>query len=152
MRGTAPGATGEKAFARLWDSRVKTDIQPETYAPQAFDATLLALLAQLKAAVDKAGSNDAADVTNEFDTVTSRQISAQLQSVSRDGTKYGWENLEDAISAVLDGKDINYEGASGPVDLDKDGNVESVGALYDVYVYKNGKLEVSNVVEAAALS
>jgi branched-chain amino acid transport system substrate-binding protein len=151
MRGTAPGAVGERAFARLWNSRVGTDIIPETYAPQAFDATLLALLAQLKVAVTQAGSNDANDVTNAFDGITSKEIAAQLQSVSRDGTKYGWENLEDAIRAVLDGKDINYEGASGPVDLDKDGNVESVGALYDVYVFKDGKLNVTNVLEAAAL-
>ena len=35
---------------------------------------------------------------------------------------------------------------------DKDGNVESVGAKYDIYAFKDGKLDVTSVVKAAALS
>lgn len=151
MRGTAPGAVGNEAFARLWDQRVGASIIPETYAPQAFDGTLMGLLAALKASVQKAGSDDKAKIASAFNAITSVEIAAQLQSVSREGQAFGFEDLQGAIKAVLAGTDINYEGVSGPVDLDKDGNVESVGANYDVYVFKDGKLDVTSVAKATAL-
>ena len=151
MRGTAPGAVGNEAFKRLWDARVGTSIVPETYAPQAFDGTLLALLAAVQASVKKSAANEAAQIATAFNGVSSVEIAAELAAVSREGTVFGFEKLADAIKAVMAGTDINYEGVSGPVDLDKDGNVESVGANYDVYVFKDGKLEVTNVLKAKAL-
>jgi branched-chain amino acid transport system substrate-binding protein len=151
MRGTAPGATGDPKFATLWNDRVGTSIVPETYAPQAFDGTLMALLAALQASVKKSAADDNEKIATAFNAITSSEISAQLQAVSRDGQKFTWDKLEAAIKAVVAGTDINYEGVSGPVDLDKDGNVESVGANYDVYDFKDGKLEVSSVVKAKAL-
>ena len=151
MRGTAPGATGNEAFADLWDKEVGTQIVPETYAPQAFDGTLMALLAATQAAVKKATAGDKEAIVTSLEGVTSAEISAQLPTVSREGTSYEFTKLEDAINAILAGTDIDYSGVSGPVDLDKDGNVESVGANYDVYVFKDGKLDVTTVVKATAL-
>ena len=151
MRGTAPGATGNEAFAKLWDKEVGSSIVPETYAPQAFDGTLMALLAAVQAAVKKEGGDDKEKVVRALGEVSSPEISAQLQAVSRDGASYNFTKLQEAIEAILAGTDIDYVGVSGPVDLDKDGNVESVGAKYDVYVFKDGKLDVTSVVEAKAL-
>ena len=151
MRGTAPGAVGNEAFKRLWDRRVGTSIVPETFAPQAFDGTLMALLAALQASVKKAGSDDTARIADAFDAITSVEIAAELQAVSREGAVHDFTTLADAIKAVIAGTDIYYEGVSGPADLDKDGNVESVGANYDSYVFKEGKLEVTSVLKAKAL-
>jgi branched-chain amino acid transport system substrate-binding protein len=152
MRGTAPGATGNEAFAKLWDDEVGTSIVPETYAPQAFDGTLMALLSAVQAAVKKAGSgSDKEQVVTSLEGITSPEISAELQAVSRQGTAYDFTKLADAITAILAGTDIDYTGVSGPVDLDKDGNVESVGANYDIYVFKDGALDVTSVVKSTAL-
>jgi len=151
MRGTAPGATGDQKFATLWNEKVGTKIIPETYAPQAFDGTLMALLAALQASVKKSAVGDEGKIATAFNAITSAEISAQLQAVSRDGQAFTFDKMEDAIKAVIAGKDINYEGVSGPCDLDKDGNVESVGANYDVYLFKDGKLTVTTVLKAKAL-
>jgi branched-chain amino acid transport system substrate-binding protein len=151
MRGTAPGAVGNAAFSKLWDKQVGTDIIPETYAPQAFDGTLMALLAAVQAAVKKAGSDDKEKIVQALNGVTSLEMSGELQAVSREGTSYDFTKLGEAVKAILAGTDVDYVGVSGPVDLDKDGNVESVGANYDVYVFKDGKLDVTSVVKAKAL-
>ena len=43
----------------------------------------------------------------------------ELQDVSGPpGEKYTLEQLPEAIKALQDGKDIDYEGAAGPIDLD----------------------------------
>ena len=41
------------------------------------------------------------------------------------GTKYTLENLADALTAAQNGEDIDYEGASGPIDLDENGDPSS---------------------------
>jgi neutral amino acid transport system substrate-binding protein len=40
----------------------------------------------------------------------------------------GTDGYETAIGLIADGKDINYDGASGPVDLDANGDV-LIGAI-----------------------
>jgi len=42
------------------------------------------------------------------------------------------------LKAVTAGKDINYEGVSGPVDLNSRGDPTT--GLYDLFQFKNGKL------------
>lgn len=150
MRGTAPGGVGIEAFNALWDKEVP-DIVPETFSPQAYDATNLGLLAALQAAVKKAGSNEAGAVADQWADLESAEISAELRAVSREGQAVSWDNIGQGISAVLAGTDIDYDGVSGPVNLDENGNVESVGANYDVYVYQNGELVVTSVEKATAL-
>ena len=45
------------------------------------------------------------------------------------GDKYTWEQLPDAITALEDGNDIDYEGASGPINLNEDGDPMDVCVL-----------------------
>jgi hypothetical protein len=45
-------------------------------------------------------------------------------------------SLAQGLKALKDGEDINYEGASGPVDLDETGTASSP---YSVQQVKNGK-------------
>ena len=56
------------------------------------------------------------------------------------GTKYTFEQLPDAIKALQNGEDIDYEGASGPIDLDEQG--DPTAGVYDIYRYKGGKIDV----------
>ena len=70
-----------------------------------------------------------------------KEMAAKLQEVSGPGgTKYTFEQLPDAIKDLQDGKDINYEGASGPLDLNEQGDPTS--GVYDIYRYKDGKIDV----------
>ena len=126
MRGTAPGSpdSGEaaQAFNKAYEAAGGPDRQ--TFDAQNFDAVVLCYLAAVAA-----GSTDGKD------------MAAELQDVSGPGgDKYTFEQLPEAIDALQNGDDIDYEGASGPVDLNEDGDPTS--GVYDIYRYKDGKLEV----------
>jgi branched-chain amino acid transport system substrate-binding protein len=56
------------------------------------------------------------------------------------GTKYTWEQLPEAIEALQNGDDIDYEGASGSVDLNDDG--DATAEVYDLYRFKGGEIDV----------
>jgi hypothetical protein len=56
------------------------------------------------------------------------------------GTEYSWQQLPDVIKALEDGKDINYTGASGPLDMDVHGN--PTNGVFDMYQYTAGELKV----------
>jgi len=130
MSGTAPtseGAPAGQAFADLWEERV--DIPRQTFDAQAFDAVIVAFLAALKA-----GSAEGPDIRDN------------LQDVSGPGgEQYTFENLADAIRAILNGDDVDYEGASGPVDFDENGDPGA--ALYEVWRFENGEIATQDTFE-----
>ena len=123
IRGTVPTSQGfpaGEAFDALWKSQISGPRQ--TYDAQNFDAVILLALASLAA-----GSTDGADIADK------------LQEVSGPpGTKYTFEQLDEAIAAAKAGEDIDYDGASGPIDLDENGDPSS--ANYGTWIYKGGKL------------
>jgi branched-chain amino acid transport system substrate-binding protein len=134
MRGTVPtslDAPAGAAFDALWKAEVKGPRQ--SYDAQNFDAVILLALASLSA-----GSTDGAD------------IAGALQEVSGPpGDKYTYEQLADAIAALKAGEDIDYEGASGPIDLDENGDPSA--ANYGTWSYTNGKLvDNDEVIPATA--
>jgi hypothetical protein len=55
------------------------------------------------------------------------------------GTTYSWNQLPGAIRALEDGQDIDYTGASGPIDMDIQGNPTE--GVFDVYRYSSGALQ-----------
>lgn len=124
-RGTAP-ATPETSSADAFDTIYKEAPGPDerqTFDSQNFDATLLCFLAAIAA-----GSSDA------------EQIKDKLQDVSgAPGTKYTFEQLGEAVQALRDGEDIDYEGVSGPVDFDDQGDPQA--GAYSVFRYEDGSLE-----------
>jgi branched-chain amino acid transport system substrate-binding protein len=70
-----------------------------------------------------------------------KDMAAELQDLTGPGgDKYTWERLPEAIEALQNGDDIDYEGASGPVNLNDDG--DPTAGVYDVYRYRNGKVDV----------
>lgn len=93
----------------------------EGYTANQFDAAILACLA-----IQKAGVAD--------DPVTIRDA---LFDISRPpGTAFSPARIGEALSALRGGGDIDYDGASGPVDFDDYGEV--LGG-YVVYRIKDGK-------------
>lgn len=129
MQGTVPtslDAPAGKAFDALWKAQVKKDRQ--TYDAQMFDAVVLYGLAAVRA-----GSTDGTEIAGKLAEVSGAP-----------GTKYTFEQLGDALKAVKAGEDIDYEGASGPIDLDANGDPAS--ASYGKWVYKGGKLVDSDEV------
>jgi branched-chain amino acid transport system substrate-binding protein len=129
MQGTVPtsiGAPAAEAFDALW--KEKAGMERQTYDAQMFDAIVLYALA-----AERAGSADGA------------QVAAKLQEVSGPpGKKYTFEQLGEALQAAKAGEDIDYEGASGPIDLDANGDPQA--ANYGTWKYQGGTLVESDEV------
>jgi hypothetical protein len=60
------------------------------------------------------------------------------------GEKFDFTQLSDAVAALQNGDDIDYEGVSGPIDMDENG--DATAGVYDVYEYKGGKLNIVDQV------
>ncbi len=121
-KGTVPGADGQAlgALQALW--RTKKGGELPAFAAQAWDAAALLVLA-----AEAAKSN------------TGEGIRSKL----RDVANAPGEEVDDvctALALLREGKEINYQGASGNVDIDENGDVVGV---YDIWqVTDDGKLEV----------
>jgi ABC-type branched-subunit amino acid transport system substrate-binding protein len=126
MRGTAPGSpdtgTASEAFDKLYTDAPGPGRQ--TFDAQNFDAVILCYLTAVAA-----GSTNGQDMADELQNVA-----------GPGGDKFTWEQLPDAIKALQDGNDIDYEGASGPLTLNDDG--DPVAGVYDLYRYRDGKIDV----------
>jgi branched-chain amino acid transport system substrate-binding protein len=124
MRGTAPSDKGYKstsaAFQRLWTANKLGKRQ--TYDAQSFDAAVLCGLAAVAA-----NSSDG------------EAIAGKIRAVSGPpGKKYTFLQLPAALKALAAGQDIDYVGASGPIDLAPNGDPSQYN--YIVWQYKNGRL------------
>ncbi len=64
------------------------------------------------------------------------------------GKKYTFEQLAEASEAIENGEDIDYEGASGPIDWDENGDLSKY--IYTVSEFKGGKLDEIETVEVKA--
>ena len=105
--------------------------QPSPLAAQEFDATVLCYLAAVAA-----GSTDGQEMADKLIDIT-----------APGGEQFSWQQLPDAIKALEDGKDIDYAGASGPIDMDVQGNPTS--GVFDVHRYTSGGLEVVGEVSVS---
>jgi branched-chain amino acid transport system substrate-binding protein len=127
MRVLAPGAPNgaevTAAFVDAFNSASPSGVKMAPFAAQQFDATILCYLAAVAA-----GSTDGQKIADELIDIT-----------APGGTEYSWQQLPDAIRALEDGEDINYTGASGPLDMDVHGN--PTNGVFDVYRYTSGALE-----------
>jgi ABC-type branched-subunit amino acid transport system substrate-binding protein len=88
----------------------------------AFDAVYLLALAMQ--AAGPAGLTDEPE-----------RIRDQMLPISRGGTAYGPGNYREAVAALARGEDIDYQGASGDVDFDQNGDV--LGG-FDIWQVQNG--------------
>lgn len=136
IRGTAPGSPeqGEapEAFDRLYEQAGGPDRQ--TFDAQNFDAVILCYLAAVAA-----GSTEGA------------AMAEQVRSISGPGgDQYSFEQLPEAIEALQNGEDIDYQGASGPIDMDDAG--DATAGVYDLFVYRGGNLETVDQIPTGALA
>jgi branched-chain amino acid transport system substrate-binding protein len=125
IRGTVPGAPqgfeATDAFDQLFEQSNIKPPEQVAFDPQQFDAVVVCYLAAVAA-----GSTEGADIAEQIIPVTGPP-----------GDQYTWEELPQAIEALQNGDDIDYEGASGPIDMDDAGTATT--GVYDVYSYENGK-------------
>jgi branched-chain amino acid transport system substrate-binding protein len=131
MRALAAGAPrGEDAtaaFVQAFEQAQPHNVKPAPFAAQEFDATVLCYLAAVAA-----GSTNGQQMADKLVDIT-----------APGGDEFSWQQLPDAIKALEDGKDINYTGASGPIDMDVHGN--PTAGVFDVYQYTPGLESVGEV-------
>ncbi len=129
--GTAPQAMTDTPAAQRYLAAYKKQygqVPPKPFIDTSYDATyMLALAAQ------KAGSTNG------------KAIRDALRSVCNPpGEKILPGQWAKAVKLLAKGKDIDYVGASGSVDLDKNGDVSGTFAHWMI---KNGKIVTVNVFE-----
>jgi ABC-type branched-subunit amino acid transport system substrate-binding protein len=133
LRGTAPGVPDDdesaQAFDELYAAAEPKDVERGTFDAQNFDAVILCYLAAVAA-----GSTDGQAMADEV-----REISGPP------GDAYTWEQLPDAIEALQNGDDIDYQGASGPIDMDEAG--DATAGVYDLYEFTGGVPEPVDEIE-----
>ncbi|TAE59200.1 MAG: amino acid ABC transporter substrate-binding protein [Nostocales cyanobacterium] len=124
--GTVPGSDGKAlaAFNKLWTE--KKGGTPGEYAPQAWDAAALLVLSA-QAAKENTGTG----------------IAGKLREVAS-GEGKEVSDVCEGLKLLKEGQKINYQGASGNVDVDANGDVVGV---YDIWtVGDDGKISVIDKV------
>jgi ABC-type branched-subunit amino acid transport system substrate-binding protein len=133
LRGTAPGVPdddpSEAAFDELYTQAEPRDVKRQTFDAQNFDAVMLCYLAAVAA-----GSTEGIDMAAEV-----REISGPP------GDQFTFEQLPEAIEALQNGDDIDYQGASGPIDMDEAG--DATAGVYDIYEFSEGAPEPVDEIE-----
>jgi branched-chain amino acid transport system substrate-binding protein len=133
LKGTTPGVPDDdastQAFSKVYAQSDPKDVEEASYAAQNFDATILCYLSAVSA-----GSTDGQDMADKVVEVSGPP-----------GTQYTWEQLPDAIDALENGDDIDYQGASGPIDLDDNG--DATAGVYDIYEFKNDELTAIDEID-----
>jgi ABC-type branched-subunit amino acid transport system substrate-binding protein len=127
MRGTAPGAPEKlepaAAFGQLYEGSDPKDVERQTFDAQQFDATILCYLAAVAA-----GSTDGQDMADA------------LIDITTGGEQLSWQQLPDLINALQNGDDVDYEGASGSVEMNEDG--DATAEVYDLYRFRGGEIDI----------
>jgi branched-chain amino acid transport system substrate-binding protein len=133
MLGTAPGAfSGEapNAFDKLFEGAPGPP--RNLFDANVFDNVVLCYLGAVAAGSTEGG-----------------EIAAALPDVTAPGgAKYTFEELAQAVEALEKGEDIDYEGASGPIDWEENGDLSRY--IYDISQFKGGELTKVDTVEVKA--
>ena len=115
---TNPGVKATDDFqSRLKSLADYSDLDVFSYAAESYDATVLVALAALQG-----GATDGATIKDN------------MQSVSEGGTKC--ESFADCAALIAEGTDIDYDGLSGPIEFDENGDVTE--ATISIYKYLTG--------------
>jgi ABC-type branched-subunit amino acid transport system substrate-binding protein len=136
MCGTSPIAPQNTESLNTFKKTYKDEFgeSTATYLPNTYDAVILAGLAAYEA-------------KSQGEGVTPRTIRDHLRNVAKSpGEKVtaGPTELKRALKLLDSGDEIDYVGASGEVDFDDNGDVETP---YDVWCYEGGKIQTRTIVE-----
>lgn len=123
--GTAPITDPERPqyAAFLSDYQATFGHDPGLFASAQFDAVALILLG-----LEEAGGTDGQALRDAMLRVSGRQ--------TMDEAFFGPGQLADALIRIRDGEDIDYVGASGPVDFDASGDVRTD---FEIWRYAGGQ-------------
>jgi branched-chain amino acid transport system substrate-binding protein len=99
-------------------------VNRQTFDAQEFDAVILCYLSAVAA-----GTTSGSAMKDELRAITAAP-----------GRKYTWLELDQAIRALEAGQDINYEGVSGPIELNDKG--DATAGVYDVWKVREGKVDI----------
>jgi len=121
MRATQANASSGAsfpAFKALFAKNAKQGIAFQPFTAEAFDSVFVTFLAALKAKSPQP-----------------TKIAAEVVDLTNDpGQTYTFEQLEDAIKAVLAGQKIHFIGATGPLNFSANGRVNALA--YDIWLHK----------------
>lgn len=130
-KGTLPGGKLDEAFkqrlADIYKEKTGEELTEFAYGAETYDAVILLALAAQQAGDD-----------------SGEAIAANMQSVSTGGTKV--TNYADGLAAIEAGEDVDYDGYSGPIEFDENG--DPTGASIGIYQY--GKEGTSNLINVVA--
>ncbi|MGH8884380.1 MAG: protein kinase domain-containing protein [Egibacteraceae bacterium] len=127
MKGIQPHAGSEAFVARL--KEVNPGLRDLTYAPHVYDAVVVTALAAAVARTD-----------------ASAAIAGQVNGVTKQGVKCA--SYADCMRLVQEGKDIDYDGVSGPLEFTDPGEPSS-GTYVISEIQADGSLEPLRTVEVS---
>ncbi|GAA3976552.1 ABC transporter substrate-binding protein [Thermobifida alba] len=126
FKGTAPGVNAPEFEQAL--SEFDPELQDYQFAAQVYDCAITVALA-----AEAAGSTQPSDFV------------AEMVNVSRDGEKC--TTFVECRDLLADGVDIDYDGVSGPLDFDDNGDVTA--ASFMIYGFNDdGEYEVLDYVQS----
>jgi ABC-type branched-subunit amino acid transport system substrate-binding protein len=106
------------AYKALFEQKAKPGTQFAAWTAEAFDSAFIVFLAALEAK-----SSDPAKISEHIVSVTNPP-----------GKPYTFQQLDQAIRAVLEGQRVHFHGATGPIQFTKEGRVSSTA--YDIWQVK----------------
>ncbi len=130
MIGFSPSSPASNENNQAFNSNYVTRYESEpstTYAMNCYDAVYLLVYAMLEA-----GSTDGTNIVN------------QLQKVSFGGSVINVNEFDLASSKISAGEDIDYNGASGDLDLDANGDI--VNGTYVIWKIENGVFVEDSII------
>ena len=127
FKGTAPGSGPETPSAEAWNAGYIAEygeLPTLPFVREAYDATIAIALA-----AEAAGSTDGAAIRDHL---------ARIGAPGGDLFVPGPEGIADALEAVRDGDDINYEGAATTLDWNDVGDVTT--GFIEIWQYEGGEI------------
>jgi ABC-type branched-subunit amino acid transport system substrate-binding protein len=132
VQGSAPSAAGPGRDFFTTEYQNEFDSEPGVFTSQAFDATAVCLLANA-AAGESSGP----------------AIAEQMQAVANPGgEEVTPSTLADGLAMAAEGTEIQYQGASSPVDFDENGDLRA--ATYEVFQFNEDGYEATDTIEFSA--
>jgi ABC-type branched-subunit amino acid transport system substrate-binding protein len=120
---SAPAGPAYSAYAAAFNLKYARAADPGTFSANVYDATYVVALA-----MQQAGKADGPSIQAAMRTVSDPP-----------GMTAGPGGWAAALAAIKAGTKVNYNGASGPVDLDANGDVI---APYDIWKVQGGQITV----------
>lgn len=118
-QGTPEDSEALSSFEDLYN---QADTPPgQAFDSHQFDAVMLCYLAAAAA-----GSTEPDAMAEQLSAVSSPP-----------GQKYSWQDLPQALEALANGEDIDYEGASGPINLDDNG--DPTAGVFEIFTIRDGE-------------